>query len=484
MALTASQEEKMKELCSLIVSGEKRLVLKGSAGVGKTYLTNELIKRLKTELYSYGAIYVTAPTHKALSVLRTKIEEKPYIVFSTIHSALQLIQWTDYKTGIETLKKRKFNPKNPPLKNAQIVIVDESSMIGDNLISCEGGIKNYPNITFLFIGDDKQLPPVNEEYSPVFLGDFLSNVPTDIAERQNFLESEQFNKFKKEAKFKGRNIIVTGKSVHMEYPTVTLTEIVRQAEGSPIIELSNNLSMISSKKYKLNEKNHGYFYEYDRSVIIEKLAEVNGTDDLKYLAWTNADVDTMNTEVRKKIYSSPAKIELGESLIFSKSYGEDYKTSQEIKVNELKVIDYTLEIPTEHTQFTFSDNVVSMKREDKQGNPIVTWKIEVIKVYLINRNILVLHEDSDAVFKKHCRDVKNLCNDGTLLPGIYKWFSEVFASLTYNHAITIHKSQGSTFKTSIINMADVNRCRGKEKKALLYTAVTRASEKICLFNVY
>ena len=68
------------------------------------------------------------------------------------------------------------------------------------------------------------------------------------------------------------------------------------------------------------------------------MAKVNGTDEMKYLAWTNTEIDKINSEVRKRIYGEfPNKVELGETIVMDGPY-KDYTTNQEIKVEKLEEI--------------------------------------------------------------------------------------------------------------------------------------------------
>lgn len=435
MALTASQEEKMLELVGYIREGCKRIVLKGSAGVGKTFMTNELIRRLKTTLYQYGAIYVNAPTHKALAVLKTKIEEKPYIHFQTVHSSLQLRRQINYATGSTFYVKGPENKRNPPYRSAQCVLLDECSMIGRDILDY---INEYPNLTFIFIGDDKQINPVNEADSPVFL---------------------------------------------QGYPTVELTEIIRQGAGNPIIDLSRNLNRIFSKQSCLTEQG-GYFYENSRDTIITKLAEVNGSDDIKYLSWTNVDVDKVNHDVRIKIYGTPNKVELGESLIFASPFRDEFKNNDEIKVETLEVKEKLMVVPTSDTIIQFTDGMPEIKKVMKGGIEVTSYDTAEVKCYLINGTVEVLHESCEQLFKSICNKLKADCKNGYIKWPVYYWFFEQFANITYNHAITVHKSQGSTYKVAILNASNINLNKNiPEKTRLFYTAVTRASGKVVLFNV-
>ena len=54
-----------------------------------------------------------------------------------------------------------------------------------------------------------------------------------------------------------------------------------------------------------------------------------------------------------------------------------------------------------------------------------------------------------------------------------------YADVKYNYALTVHKSQGSTFDNAIVINCDIKRVQDKkERNKLLYTAVTRAKNKL------
>lgn len=65
----------------------------------------------------------------------------------------------------------------------------------------------------------------------------------------------------------------------------------------------------------------------------------------------------------------------------------------------------------------------------------------------------------------------------------YFQFIDQFADIIYGYAITTHKSQGSTYKNVYIEMSDIvhNNPNDKNSHQCLYTAVTRASDKIKIF---
>ncbi len=437
MVLTPHQQLKLDESLQ-IINNSKRLLIKGSAGVGKTTMVDTLISILSKKMSKN--IYCSAPTNKAVSVLKNKVKEYPNLSFITTHAALKLKRNIDFKSGDISFKPS-FDSKYPPLKNVGLLVIDETSMISSELLDYIEKYAKENNTLVIFIGDNKQLNPVNEEESPVFMRD---------------------------------------------YPEVELTEIVRQGAGNPIIELSRNLSAIKCKESSRTDIG-GYIYTYDEDKIIETLAKVNGTDELKYLAYTNVEVDKINKLVRERIYGTPKKIEEKETLVFNAPYGESYFTNQELLVKSTRIFERDVEYlsnkdgiedPNSHNpMFEY------IKLKFYSINPSFIEENEFSKGGWID-NIVVIHEDSQKDYDELVKKLKLKAKIAEIGWRDYYEFVEQFADLTYNHAITVHKSQGSSYKQTIVNVKNlaINR-NPKEHKRLLYTAVTRASELLILYKV-
>lgn len=451
MGLTTHQTGVMEGVTTALKNGEKRIILKGSAGVGKTFLSSELIKWFIENMLNTGsrwssassAVYVTAPTNKALSILQGKIPAHPNIIFSTIHSALKMTR-DDYhlnKTGEVRFIQSK-NSKEPPFNGCKICFLDECSMLNTQLLDL---LDDY-SFPVVFMGDFKQLNPVGEEMSPVF---------------------------------------------NRGYSEYELTEIVRQGAGNPIILLSRDLGLIKTKQNHIVDPGHGYLFDQNRQRIINNLAEVNGTDELKYLAYTNNEVDAMNKTVREKLYGThPARIQQGETLVFDAPKGE-YWTNKEVKVHSVEIRTEEIPIPTHYSKW------------GADGTPTACDLVKM-KVYKVNGDFMVVHEHSDRMFKTLINAVANNCRKfGWGWKSKY-WVEEFFAQITYNHAITVHKSQGSTYQEGIVNVGTLNYCRARkedldkcttaeereavhakanaERTRLTYTAVTRAAKTLVLYN--
>jgi len=427
--LTEHQNKKLQETLD-ILKLNTRVLIKGSAGVGKTFMVNELTKQLKTS----KKILCTAPTNKAVKVLMGKVNKLYNLEFSTTHAALKIKMSRDYKTG-EAIFKPSFDKRYPPLKDVGILIVDEASMLNTELL---GYIEQYAdryNVKVIFIGDEKQINPVGEEDSIVF---------------------------------------------HSGFPEVELTEIIRQGEGNPIIELSRNLDMINSETDRTNMSFEGeltgFVFSNDKQKVIETLATVNGTDDLKYLCWTNKEADLMNFLVRRRIYGNPKKVEVGETMIFNTPYKEEFTANEEVKI---------VAIEEEEKSFQYIFNKAGVVNPGLGEEPY--YADIKLKYYLIDvdrdKELVVVHEESEEKFKNFLNNYKKKAIYRDIDWVDYYKFVDQFADLKYNHALTIHKSQGSTFKQAILNVRNVELNRdAKEKKRLKYTAVTRASDLLILYN--
>ncbi len=95
-----------------------------------------------------------------------------------------------------------------------------------------------------------------------------------------------------------------------------------------------------------------------------------------------------------------------------------------------------------------------------------------------------MHEDSMAIFSQICAALKENTKFGWKWQAFYFFAEGLFADIKYNHAITVHKSQGSTYKSVIVNVGNIDRNPdSEERQRLLYTAVTRASDLVILNNV-
>ena len=142
------------------------LSLSGSAGVGKTFVTAKLVEEFIKREYR---ILLTTPTHKSLSVAKYMINSNNiHVNAKTLQSYLDLRLDTDYLRGTKTFTRDKKADMHDYEKNLDILIVDESSMVSNELLKfIEENLEQNKLKTVLFIGDQYQLPPIDEAQNGV-----------------------------------------------------------------------------------------------------------------------------------------------------------------------------------------------------------------------------------------------------------------------------------------------------------------------------
>lgn len=444
-------------LAKLEFKNKNTLTLIGYAGTGKSTLTRYLLQNV-----TVSKICVSAPTHKAKKVIST-ITNLPG---ETIQSLLGLrlsVDITDFNPN-----ERLFDQvAEPNMTKYNVVIIDECSMINEKLYSyildvCHGKTK------VIFIGDACQLPPINEDLSPTF---------------------------------KNNNV-------------VKLTNIVRQSNDNPLIEIYNNLrndinlrssntvSIIRNKPTDINTFAEGYttysksrdYRAYVELVTNEfKIAkELNKLDAVKVLAFTNARVNEYNKRIRKTLYPTvEERITPGDMLL---SYvtiadplakvGADVPplltNSEEYRV--LNVYSNTYE------NFgiiinTYNVKLVCLATNYESYVNIVVPNPDNYKKYIKLHEKYV--EEGKAFGKKAWGDyyefrAKVLIMDDLDLPSNKKLRRDI----DYSYAITIHKSQGSTYIKTFVDVDDI--CVSRDilvRNKLLYVALTRCSlQTVMLFS--
>jgi ATP-dependent exoDNAse (exonuclease V) alpha subunit len=245
------------------------LSLTGAAGTGKSYLTAAIVDEIDNFLpVGQYDIYVTAPTHKAVTVMKEMLFYSYDIGVKccTIHSFLSLKQSYNYETGAE---KFTIDRSKDKINRASLLIVDESSMVSNELFEFIAEVvkKGYVN-TVLFIGDSYQLLPVNQSS--------LNDV------------------FRLRNQFK-------------------LTQIVRQSKDSQIIQLSTEIrTKISTNDYvdlreifdEIDKNSEDIqFFTNKREFIKDFYKNENWQDEDKILtSFTNNEVDNFNNAIRRRFW--------------------------------------------------------------------------------------------------------------------------------------------------------------------------------------
>ena len=479
----------------------KMCLLSGWAGTGKSTIINYVVNKVK-ELGYKGKFGMTATTNKAVRILKATNVNPILFEFGTIHSFCGLVQEIQYNGNV-VYKPDFASKKELKIRKIDVLIVDEASMLNKELFTVVHDYSKKYGFKVIFVGDAAQLPPINEKIA------------------DPFLPSTQ----------KSHNIKV-----------IELTEIMRQASDNPIIKYATDIR--TNVLNNVYDKTDARLEWKSPEQLISSLKQYFDTSEFtkdsnyaKVLAYRNVTVDRYNQIIRELIYkkSNLPKILVGEQLIVDKpimtfdfvlnAWVMVIPTNEElevlnvlennadyqIKVNVLQQVPYTFLTADEAMEYGWHkfDAITKQQIENHKFHipltiQIAEWKEETykFKVYkcdvacMINdvvtkRTIDILHESSEKDFSALLNILKQSAlktTDQKIRGKIWGQYYELqnhFAWTKYNYAITVHKSQGSTYTNCIMHKWDIETNFNKaEVQALKYVAATRAREKLIIVNTY
>lgn len=467
-SFTDDQRKAYFELISFINEpynpNDWKRALVGPGGVGKTYLVRTIIKNCNI---SYSMIGLATPTHKACRVLRTSLGLDVNCKVNTLQSDLGLRLNFDVEKF--DINNPPFNPKGKPkIEDYQLYIVDEASMINKGLsIYLERQLKEN-RIKLIYIGDDHQLAPVNEKFSPAF----------------------------------------KGIKVHK------LTQIVRQEEDNPLIPLLNMLrndidnksyeflNYISKVKEGFDETNTKGFRvlngdEFNKEVITQfsdPQITIN-TDSVRILTYTNMCASSWNKFIREII------IKDGEKSVITNN---DLITSYTTIVDEFNSIiirnseDYIIHDIVNYTHPTYKIKGFMIKFQAIHGGEISkplfvldhTDKFSVQMYMKISNSLINNAKSARKTMRASAWKEYFKFKEGCLLAtNIIRSNGEALYTrdLDYGFSQTVHKSQGSTYDNVMIDVNDIVYDKNGrpytdvvETNKRLYVALSRAKYKAFL----
>lgn len=405
------------------------VALSGAAGTGKTFLTTAIVANLN-EKYS---VTITAPTHKALSVLREHtVINNLQVPAKTIHAFLNIKLFTDYNKGIQ-----KFVPdkSNTDKSKTDILIVDESSMVSNELFEfILEAIEAERVKAVLFVGDYYQLLPVDSNKNSVF-------------------------------------------DVRHQYK---LKEIVRQAKDSYIIsiasaarEIIKSAEYVDIKSFFTKNQNSNIAFFHNQNDFLEDFwhGEEWHNEDKIITSYKNSDVDSYNRLVREKYWldknvkNIPTLLK-GDSVVFQSAYS----------INGVIKYHNNEQITLSYARKKYSDIL-----------KIEYWECKDDSEGEYQELIRIIDPKSNSNFNDKLDKIAKMAKKETNYKKrkeMWKTFFELkeyFADVKYTFASTIHKLQGSTYETVYIDLFGLANNRYidyNELYRLIYVAITRASMHI------
>lgn len=516
--LNEKQKSTVKKIDQFLSqSTEKIFYLLGYAGTGKTFLMGQIIKELlATKRVSY--FYICAPTHQALDVIESSLksnlsltEQVEYIAnlnFMTVQKLLEfrpVIMTDDGSKVFKSTRESKFLKQ----LDDKLIVIDECSMISTEMMTT---LKKYINIypiKIIFMGDRKQLPPVNESESQIFLSipkkynyymlldeimrtkspeiKKVCKIIRDWNQKDNLIklllpihnENKSFRMFHKKPNYTDTTwfktivkkiatndmpIILTWKNATAEYYNDILRKYIHKKP-----DLNNfmvNDYVIFNNYYKTPDDDSGIFYTSKMVRILEI------TEEERFLySWNDFHLTKSTNDNTTNISDTTKKDVANISLIVT----DTKKTLAE------KDLDIMLKKLWKQRNM-FKINILVVEKIYRDTDTIIDKK--PYKIQIIHKNDFVEYtkmlENTKSHIKNFCKkyesNKKNLKIINKLWEIYHDKFVSPFAEIKFGYAVTTHKAQGSTFESVFVDIQDIDENPDKdEMQRALYTAAGRAS---------
>lgn len=420
-----TEEQKTAKAEILVAAGKPRgrHVLTGYAGAGKTTVLVDVVRTMAKG----STLAVCAPTHKAVAVITRKLAEAGIegVPCSTVQSLLSLEPVPGEDEKVEWRRRRNAEPIA-----ANTVILDECSMVGQDLFQ---HIQRYLYSAFvLYVGDPAQLPPVNEDDSPTFGTNSKSHLSTVIRQEAD------------------NPVLQTVTAIRALQDTDEMTwDWCKPAKAPPRgVYLPEALDLWLQKAYLSAE------FKKDN-------------DTFRYLCYTNAKVAAVNSRIRHWIYGrTDTPFSPGERVLLRAPVVRDrtiiLQNNEEAMVEEI--------VPSNYAH-SFKKGFGGV---ESWATSVPSWQVTLLRDNGITEKVHMLRDD-----RMMTRVTDRLAQEARTDPerwGHLYGFKNSVARLQHVYALTIHTSQGSTFKSVFVDLPDIKkRMKGnvEEMKRLLYVAASR-----------
>lgn len=435
--LTKGQEIAINKIHKFLESDQRVFVLKGAGGTGKTFVIKHALQRQiradekRSPSDSNRNIIGITLSHKAKNVL----------IRASIPFSVTFASAYGYKEKINEDGSREFVPEKNPLKDPvghlqiPIFVHDEVSQYSNAMLKIVLE-KTSMFSKIIMMGDPAQLPPIDKTMmidadSPVF----TMNIP--------------------------------------DWCTHELTELVRQDETNPTVELLNVLREEIFGKQDMNRviqeilkpkirEDKGYEC-VNESSLYDKYIELNNHENTKIIAFRNYKIDIHNKSIRNKLFdNTPHTLVPGDLIFMTNSFIEENRrftllNSDEFIIESTKIIS----IESEHSGFPIECYLGWLKDKKEQF-------------------VIVPTENGIYTYEETVKRLINFAKQNSFLWRNKYDFTDSFSEFTMGYAINAYRCQGSTYRDVFVDLMDIlntGPLTTKRKLQTIYTATSRATHK-------
>ena len=454
---TPCQDALLRKVADFVSSDDHDiLVVNGYAGTGKTTAVSAVISVMKE--YQTKCVLL-APTGRAAKVLSSYTGQPAF----TIHKHI----YRQKSVGGDGFGQFTLSPNKD---KSALFIVDEVSLIGieagqqqstaafgtgnllDDLISF---VRNGVECKVILIGDSAQLPPVGLDASPALMKDYMS-----MHGGVDFVELSTVVRQQKESGILYNATLVRQMQAELEY-------------GPGVMDLCD--LGLEVDRFDDVERIGG-------GELIEKISDaysLYGEDETVILCRSNKRAIKYNLGIRSTVQFKEERLVRDDKLMIVKNCyqfvenveGMDYIANGDIaKLQKISRFE-------ERYGLHFAEARISFPDYDDQE--IVA---KVILDTLESESASLTYEQSNALYQGVNEDYAHLTSKKKRYEAVRedKYYNAL--QLKYANAITCHKSQGGQWRCVFIDNAFWQDELTLDDLKWLYTAITRATEKVYLVN--
>ncbi len=452
---TKEQENSLDKLSQFILSGDDRKVflLCGYAGTGKTTLIASLVKTMQ----QLGRKTVLlAPTGRAAKVFSSYSGKSAFTIHKWIYRQKTILDNSQFSL----MENRAVNT---------LFIVDEASMISNAGVSNFGSgellcdliefVYSGRGCSMLLLGDVAQLPPVGEELSPAL--------------SQNFLHS-----------------------MFLDVSAVELTQVMRQLDGSGILQNATMLRNaitdgIGGSLPLIRLKGFADVCRVQGEVLIEAIDSCYGEAGIGetiILCRSNKRANVYNEGIRRRILYREEELNRGDVLMVVKNnyyWREELgKTDKEL----LEKLDFIangdiceiVHVGTTEEMYGFRFADVTLSFGDYENCEL---DVKIMLGTLTSESPSLTRAESEALFAAVWEDYPEIRSKRKRMEEVRKNPYYNALQVKYGYAVTCHKAQGGQWKRVFVDQGYVTpEMATPDYYRWLYTAFTRATEKLYLVN--
>lgn len=422
------------------------MILRGSAGTGKTSLASVIVRTLLDLQYK---ISLLAPTGRAAKVFSLNSGQPA----ATIHRSI-------YRERTFAGLDGKFN-LNANLYRNRLFLIDEASMISLTSVNSTFGsgcllddliqfVYNERNCRMLLIGDKAQLPPVGEAESPALRADVLAAYGLKVYE-------------------------------------CDLNEVLRQSQDSGILYNATIIrQMITHDQAtalpQIRLKGFADISIVPGDELIESLstsyAEV-GIDETMVITRSNKRANIFNQGIRNMVLGREEELTTGDMLMVVKNkYKEKQAEGLSFIANGDRAIVRSVRNVRELYGFRFADVTLSFPDYDNTEEDTI-----VILNTLTTEAPALTHEQNEQLFQQVLADYADVPLKSDRMKKIREDDYYNALQVKFGYAITCHKAQGGQWAHIYLDQGYMtDEMLTPDYIHWLYTAFTRATEHLYLVN--